>query len=99
MKKGEGVLVSCSNEMTVEHSFWHGTMRAWIAEVIEKVDFELSNWLKYEFPLRFTTKRIRTIKVRAFLKVEESCSHEKLIFLLPSVVMPLSQGLQNRTSI
>ena len=99
MKKGEGVLVSCSSAMTMEHSFWHGTKRAWIAEVTEKVDIELSNWSKHEFPLRFTSERIRTTKVRVFLKVEESCSYKKLIFLLSNVVLPLSQGLQNRTAI
>ena len=99
MKKGEGVLVSCSSAMTLEHSFWHGTKRAWIAEVIEKFDIELSNWLKHEFTLRFTSDRIRTTKVRVFLKVEESYSYKKLVVLLSNVVLPLSQGLQNHTVI
>ena len=50
-------------------------------------------------PLRFTSKRIRTTKVHVVLKVEESCSNEKLVFLLPRVVLPLNQGLPNRTAI
>ena len=99
MKKGEGVVVSGSSAMTREHSFWHGTKRAGIVEVIEKFGIELSNWLKHEFTLRFTSERMRTTKVRVFLKVEESCSYKKLIVLLSNVVLPLSQGLQNHTVI
>ena len=99
MKKGEGVLVSFSSAMTMEHSLWHGTKRAWIAEVIEKFDIKLSHWLKHKFTLRFTSERIRTTKVRVFLKVEESCSYKKLIFLLSNVVLPLNQGLQSHTVI
>ena len=56
MKKGEGVVVSGSSAMTREHSFWHGTKRAGIVEVIEKFGIELSNWLKQEFTRRVTSE-------------------------------------------